>query len=240
LGVVYERKINGYQNWDRYSLCSQPYTPYLFRVGVSVLDIGRIRFNRNAYYMTLTDASTFWPGFAEFGYTTMNNTLRTVSYHFWGDSSAMIEGNSFIIGLPTALSIQGDYNFYKNWYVSGTAVMPVKLYKNSVTRESLLAIVPRYESKNFAVSLPVSLFNYYDPRIGVALRFKGFYLGSENPAGFFHFSDFTGLDFYMGIRISLAKGDCGKASPTDCTIEESVKFKKKKSGKPKMGLGISQ
>lgn len=240
LGIVYERKVKGYQNWDRYSLCSQPYTPYLYRIGVSVLDIGRIRFNDNAYYMTIDNGSTFWPDFSSFHYSTMNRTLGEVSYHFLGDSSALIKGNSFSLGLPTALSIQGDYNFYKNWYVSGTAVMPLKLYQNSVIRESLLAIVPRYEGKDFAISLPVSLFNFYDPRIGIALRYKGFYIGSENPAGFFSFSDFTGLDFYMGIRISLAKGDCGKASPTDCTINESSKFRKKKQEKPKMGLGVSQ
>lgn len=239
LGVVYERKIKGYQNWDRHSLCSQPYTPYLFRIGMSILDIGRIRFNRNAYFMSMSNASTFWPGFSEFGYSNMNQTLGEVSYHFLNDSSAMIAGNSFSIGLPTALSFQGDYNFYKNWYVSGTALFPLRLFKNSVIRESLIAVVPRYESKDFAVSLPISLFNYYDPRVGISLRYKGFFIGSENPAGFFSFSDFTGLDFYMGIRIAFMKGDCGKASPTECNTEEYSKFRKK-SGKPKMGLGISQ
>lgn len=240
IGVVYERKTKGYQNWDHFALCSQPYEPYLYRIGLSILDIGRIRFNRNAYYMTLTNASTFWPGLGEFGYSTMNGTLGEVSYHFLGDSAAMIKGNSFSVGLPTAMSLQGDYNFYKNWYVSGTLILPVKLYRNSVTRESLLAITPRYENKNFGISIPISLFNFYDPRMGISLRYKGFYIGSENPAGFFNFSDFTGLDFYLGIRISLNKGDCGKSAPNECTIEEYSKFKNRKQGKPKMGLGISQ
>lgn len=240
IGVVYERKVKGYQNWDKQSLCSQPYTPYLYRIGVSILDIGRIRFNRNAYFMTMDDASTFWPGISALDFTTMNNFTGEISYHFLGDSTAVIADNSFKVGLPTALSLQADYNFYKNWYINSTAIFPVKMSRNVVVRESLISVTPRYETKNFAVSLPISLFNYYDPRVGIALRYRGFFIGSENPAGFFSFSDFTGLDFYMGIRISLAKGDCGTSSPADCTIEESSKFRKQKTGKPKMGLGISQ
>jgi hypothetical protein len=240
IGVVFERKVKGYQNWDHHSLCSQQYTPYLFRIGVSILDIGRIRFNRNALYMAMDHASTFWPGINSLNYTTMNQFTGEISYHFLGDSSALIKGNSITIGLPTALSVQADYNFYKNWYVNGTAVLPMKMSKNSVARESLISITPRYETRNFSVSLPVSLFNFYDPHMGIALRYKGFFIGSENPAGFFSMSDFTGIDFYAGFKISFEKGYCGKQKGADCSVQEHKNFRRKSKGKVEMGLGIKK
>ncbi len=239
-GVVFERKTKGYQNWDRLSLCTQQYNPYVYRIGLSILDVGRIRFNKNTYYMEMEKASTFWAGISSLDYTTVNNYVGEISYHFLGDSSALIKGNQITIGLPTALSLQADYNFRPNWYVNGTVVVPVKVFKNSVSRESLIAITPRFENEKFGISLPVSLFNYYKPRVGIAFRYKGFFIGSEKPSGFFHFSDFTGLDFYTGIKISFAKGDCRRKAQSECGDQQYLKYKNKDKGKPKMGLGITQ
>jgi hypothetical protein len=60
-------------------------------------------------------------------------------------------------------------------------------------------------------------------------------VGTEKISGFFHYKDFTGLDFYFGAKISLRKGFCSnkggnnrnsKKMSNNCGIEEYKMFKK--------------
>jgi hypothetical protein len=79
----------------------------------------------------------------------------------------------------------------------------------------------------FEVSLPVTLYDWTKPRIGLSARFRGFFIGTEKLSGYFSFSDFTGLDFYAGLKLSLHKGDCRRNIPDDnCGMEEYKKYVK--------------
>jgi hypothetical protein len=79
-----------------------------------------------------------------------------------------------------------------------------------IYRPSVLAFTPRFESNAFDFMLPVSLYNYRTPRIGVALRLYNFTVGTEKVLGFFNVTDFTGLDFYFSVKLFLFKGNCRK------------------------------
>ena len=63
----------------------------------------------------------------------------------------------------------------------------------------------------------------------------GFFVGTEKLSGFFHFTDFTGLDFYAGLKLSFNKGNCRRNAPADnCGIEEYKNYtKSKRQKKPK-------
>jgi len=54
----------------------------------------------------------------------------------------------------------------------------------------------------------------------------GFFAGTEKISGFFHFKDFTGLDFYAGVKLSLRKGHCRNKGTENCGIEEYKLFNK--------------
>ncbi len=231
LGVIYQKKKQEVQKEIVEKLCSQNYIPYQYKIGVSLLDIGHIRFTQNAEKLVLANVSAQWNNISSNDYSTARDYTNLIGEQFFGDTTTLIKGNEITIALPTALSIQADVNFYKNWFINGTVVYPLHFSKSGLIRPALLAVTPRYETALFDVSLPISLFDWTDPRIGLSARYKGFFIGTEKLSGFFHHKDFTGLDFYFGIKISLRKGDCrnkrnNEKGGDNCGIEEYKMFRR--------------
>ena len=58
--------------------------------------------------------------------------------------------------------------------------------------------------------MPISLYEFSEPRIGLSVRFYNITIGTDKLGGLFNFSDFYGLDAYFSLRISLPKGRCFK------------------------------
>lgn len=178
---------------------------YLYRAGVSMLDIGMINYNREAQVHQFSGIdSVLWSGLLNFHATSLQQFIRSASYHLLGDSLASLTGISkFRIWLPTAVSLQFDYNFGKNFFVSGTFVQPVKLGTPSIRRPSLIAITPRYGTRAYEVSLPFSLVDYRQPQVGLALRIYSIVVGTEKLGTFLTLTDVDGMDFYFSIGFNL-------------------------------------
>jgi hypothetical protein len=229
IGVIYEKKKSVVQVQPGGKLCAQNYTPYKYKIGVSIIDIGRIRFNNNAEKLVFNNVSGNWPGISAYNFTTVRNLTDTMSQIFYGNHTDLIQGNEITVGLPTALSVQADVNYYKNWFINGTLVCPLQFSKTGIRRPVLLGLTPRYETAMFEASLPITLYDLSKPRIGLSARFLWFFVGTEKISGFFHYKDFTGLDFYGGIKVSLRKGHCrnGSKKAENCGIEEYKMFNKK-------------
>lgn len=233
IGVIYQKKKAELQEQNITKLCDQNYVPYKYKIGVSLLDIGRVRFTQNAEKLVFDNVSADLSDITHTQYTSVNDLTKLLSNEFLGDSTALIQGNEIKIALPTALSVQADVNIRKNWFINGTMVVPVQISKSGLRRPALFALTPRYETVLFDISMPISLFDWTEPRIGISARFLWFFVGTEKISGFFHYKDFTGLDFYFGAKISLRKGFCrnnGKGknrSGDNCGIEEYKMFKKK-------------
>jgi hypothetical protein len=227
IGVIYQKKKR-YSRDDKITkLCAQNYVPYQYKIGVSLLDIGRIRFTENAEKLVFDNASTYWPGVASTDFTTMRDLTDQLSNQFYGNPTELIQGNEIKIALPTALSIQADVNYYENWYLNGTIVYPIQFSKSGLIRPVMFAVTPRYETANFEASLPISLYDWTKPRIGLSARFRGFFIGTEKLSAYFHFTDFTGIDFYAGLKFSFFKGNCRRSRPDDnCGYDEYKKFVK--------------
>jgi len=233
LGVIYQKKKKEVQPEKVRKLCSQNYTPYQYKIGVSILDIGRIRFTQNAEKLVFDNVSTSGSDILYAQYSSVRDFTNFLSEQFYHDTTTLIQGNEIKIALPTALSVQADVNFYKNWFINGTMVLPLQFSKSGLRRPSLFAVTPRYETALFDISMPVSLFDWTEPRIGLSARFLWFFAGTEKLSGFFHYKDFTGLDFYFGAKVSLLKGHCrnntnrgNKRKGDNCGIEEYKMFQK--------------
>lgn len=227
LGIIYQKKKKAVQDERVSTLCDQSYTPYQYKIGISLLDIGHVKFTQNAQKLVLDNVSTTWAEVSSTNYSTVNDFTALLSNQFYGNPTEIVKGNEINIALPTALSVQADVNYYKNWFVNGTMVLPLQISKSGLRRPALLAVTPRYETSLFDISLPITLYDWTKPRIGLSARFLGFFVGTEKLGGFFHFADFTGLDFYFGVKISLRKGHCrGKKTDDNCGIEEYKMFRK--------------
>lgn len=227
LGIVYVKKKDiDIKRWD--NLCEQQFSNYIFRLGVSVLDLGNISYKSNAQLHSYDDVSVYWENFDTINYTNLNQLMGDLSRVFYnGDPNASYRADKFTIGLPTALSVQADVNIYKDFYASGYWIHPLRFNLQSLRRPAQLAIVPRYETKNLEFSLPVSLFEYKYLRMGLSARFWIFTIGTERLGTWLGFANLDGLDVYASVKFGFGKGQCHSKFKGAC-YDENYKRKNKK------------
>jgi hypothetical protein len=217
IGFTYRKNREPSDNFRYRRPCEKKYDDYVYKIGLSFIDFGNIVFKKNVQFQDYNNVSTYWRNIEDLTYESINQLTKQVSYELTGDSLAANAGNKFSIGLPASLSVQGDYQYHPNWYISGAVMMPLKIYAVQVKRPSQAILSLRYESPVFEFGVPVSLYNFKDPRIGLYARFYYFTLGTDKLGGFFGFNDFYGLDFYFAIKLHIMKGKCGlNKSPDNC------------------------
>ena len=198
-----------YNKFHEKKVCEQAYEDYHYRFGVSIIDLGFINFKSNAQKHIFEDVNHYWPGIDKANYDNINELFSDLSARFYyGDSTKSLVAEDFRMYLPTALSMQFDYHYYENWYFSGILLIPVMYNVAEIYRPSQFIISGRYESENIEVQVPLSLYNLVKPRLGLSVRIWNITFGSDNLAGFFSFSDFTGMDFYASFKINFNKGKC--------------------------------
>jgi len=182
---------------------------YIYRLGISLLDMGSINFNRNtaAYHLQANNANFADWGRSKFsGNAQLDQTLSAVFYQ--GDSAKSFSSNHFNMALPAAISIQADWNVYKNFFANMTIIKGFGHgNKQGVTRPDVYSVTPRYETKWLEISVPVSIlyYNHWQPRIGLAARAGYFFIGGDALGGLLKFNDLEGVDFYAGIHFFITE-----------------------------------
>ncbi|MBV6439413.1 MAG: hypothetical protein DYG98_17280 [Haliscomenobacteraceae bacterium CHB4] len=176
---------------------------YAWRLGVSLLDAGFMRFGKSAEKHHLEFDTTIAVTNSDFpAADDPHDRIEDASRVFLGDPAASLQGRSFSMGLPMALSVQLDVKAAPHLYVSGLLVQRMKMLKNSLQRPGTLALVPRFEHRWFSFSLPVVLNDWRSFRMGVAARLGFLYLGTDNLGSLFKKEKLTGGDFYVGLKIN--------------------------------------
>ena len=193
------RKKRGYYNYNKVN--------YLWKAGLSIMDIGCINFNKNAQrHHFFADNDLLFEADDLDDVKTMNELSGYLSANYFnGDSTASYVGNSFVIGLPTTLRLQFDYNLYKGFFVNATFIQPIKLFKYSVKAAPRILVEPRFESEYFDFALPVSLYDYKFVHIGASFRFAYLTIGTENIANYLGLGEMNGIDIYVALKFNLTK-----------------------------------
>jgi hypothetical protein len=182
---------------------------YLYRIGISLIDAGTINFNKNtgAFHLPADTAI-----FANWKATHVANNIqfdKIMSAVFYNnDSTKSLTSTRFYMPLPLALSLQADYNFCKNFFVNATIVKGFKHgSRQGVIRPDVYSLTPRYETKRFEISVPMSLlyYGYWQPRLGLAARYGCFFIGGDALGGLLKINDFEGTDFYAGVHFFVTK-----------------------------------
>ncbi|MGE5423972.1 MAG: DUF5723 family protein, partial [Syntrophothermus sp.] len=202
------------------TFCSQPYAAYDYRVSLALVDFGSINFKDHAEKIRIEDKSSYWENVRNYDFRGVQQLVDTVSYQFYGNDSAAYVADNFRLWLPTALSLQVDYHVQKNWFVNGSFLLGVPFSHASLRRPAVVAITPRYETHWFEANLPISLYDWYLPRMGLSLRFWWVTIGTEKLGEFFNFRNFTGMDAYFSIKFFFDKGNCRSARQKGCADRE--------------------
>ncbi len=179
---------------------------YLFKIGLSILDIGYINFNENATaHIIRTDSTRLLGGndFNQFtGLSELDDMAQLFSNQALSDPNASYYDDNFKLWLPTAFSLQVDYSFTENIFFNTTLVQRILLSGIAVERGNIFALSPRFEHRWFSASIPVVLYNWQDFRVGLAARLAFLTIGSDNLGSFFGDNNYSGTDFYVALKIN--------------------------------------
>ena len=168
--------------------------PYKLKIGVSVTDIGSIKYDEGeitTYDMAATvNTVTFEDDVKEF----LDNNYNATALN-----------QNVKMQLPTALHILVDYRLAKKWLISAQADLSMvaadEQLNNAISNTVIL--MPRYESKWLSVFAPMSLRKYGGFTAGAGLRFGPLSVGSGSILSNLLSDSTQSADVFFGLKIPL-------------------------------------
>ena len=222
VGLVYTKTREIQNRYDRFRrLCRQESVDYDYKIGVSLLDVGYVTYSQHVQTHDYDDVDAEWYGLRSFTFNNTNDFLREASYEFYGDSTISNTGKEeFTMRLPTALSASFDYHFRQSWFVNAMMVYGLPGGDEQYSRPHYAAVTPRYQSENFGLSVPVSLYDFRVPQVGFSARIYNITIGTSSLGHYLGLRQLRGSDFYFSIKFNLMKGKCGRKEVDDCRGQE--------------------
>ncbi|MGB4124118.1 MAG: DUF5723 family protein, partial [Bacteroidales bacterium] len=198
--------------------CESYFQPYRYKLGVAVSGLGNIHFNKNTREHTFENRSALWENIDTTEFRNINDFFENLSSVFYGDPHSLpTEEDNMIVGLPTVLNLNADYQYFPNWYLSGMLVLPVKSsdYQLMFPKKALLGI--RYETDDLEFNFSSSFFNFQKLHIGFFVRYKYFSIGTSKLESLVKATNLYGINLYFSIKFHLIKGYCLSLPPKhDC------------------------
>jgi hypothetical protein len=221
IGITHKVRYKHSEGYTPHSPCTDG--DYRYRVGISLLDVGRINFTQPFYTNNFSqNQSTMWEDYqgtqadniADID-SLINNNFELVKENGYMDKYTML--------LPTAISAQADFNLISNLYLYGVITYGVPwLNQLGVQRSGYLGIAPRWESKRFEASLPLSLYQYKRPQLGLCMRLNSIIIGSDDLGALLFKKDIYGADVYLSLKYTIFKHwKCG-AKPKKMSYKRTV------------------
>lgn len=200
--------------WKMRKSSSDGYTPhdpctdgdYLYRFGISLLDVGRIAFNEPTFRNVFDQSEqSQWNDFSNTQVEDGENVDSLLTEGF-GAAQDNSDARPLKLFLPMGISFQADYNLWRNFYVFGSFTAGIPWLNNlGVQRATTLSVVPRFEIKRFEFSLPVNLHELRYPTMGACLRLNSIVIGSDDLLGILLKRNLYGADFYFSLKYTLFK-----------------------------------
>ena len=234
-GIVYEFRPSWRQylfnvDGNRYRVRKDK-NKYLFRVGISILDIGRLKYKKEYNSFNLAAAftedymrryqnndnsvpdNTYWLDVekASFSFLEYANFVDTM-YHRSLDGRGVVKDPNdpgyFTVKLPTALSVQVDVKVYRRFYVNMTTYTGFYQgfsYAPNSHAMSNYSITPRYEQKWLTVSVPFQYNQFNKLSVGLGVRTAFVYFGINNLFTAI-INDSHSLNVYIGAKLPIFLG----------------------------------
>ena len=205
LGLVYEWRPDKEKfkyDYDCQSWYRNDINKYKLAVGFSVIDIGRVLFQRpgdvNSYHADIQGWDLSTSGIN--GVASFDSVLNSKPANFKATQSG-----SFKIWLPTRFNIFVDYEIWKGFGLNlGGTISPVfASAANQVHYPTSISFTPRYDMKWFGFYIPLNYNQYGNFGAGVGLRAGPIFVSSSNVITAFAYKYTYAVNIQAGLKITI-------------------------------------
>jgi outer membrane protein OmpA-like peptidoglycan-associated protein len=227
LGFVYEWR----PDWKEYkydmdgetNIWRQDLEKYKLRAGVSILDIGGMKFTKGGLSRDFSVETTKLFNLQVFDTVTSLASADQVIDSLINDptngwSAQENPGKTFFMNLPTAVSLQFDYHIWKWFYVNATGMISVQSSKNPnrLRVPNQIAITPSFDHAWFGLHLPFSYNRYSGFKAGIGTRLGPLTVGVNDFGVLFASGKkINGAAIYAGLRLPIVY-----TSPNDIDLDK--------------------
>lgn len=188
---------------------------YMFKVGVSILDVGMFDFTKAGNVNSFSANVQNWRVRDEHF-----SSIKEFDTALASRVAALPnDPRNYKVHLPTALSIQLDMRFVKGLYLNVMAYRPLKLNNDDGYRFNnygYYSITPRWEGRRFGVYIPYTfaddIGDYKKNLLGASFRFGPLFIGSSNLGTMAFNKQLRSADIYAGVKLGITYGKSTKAS----------------------------
>lgn len=194
LGLVYEYRPGAEQQ-------------YKYRIGLSLLDAGKIRYERDvnrsgSFGINIPAGQQF--SFRSLENVSLDNYKEELSKYSQYFQASKDNGNDkYSVSLPTTLRVEGDYHIHDAFSVNLDVQLALSTGKNKPYNTqyfNTFSITPRYDGKVFGFFLPISYNEISKLNAGASFRVGPLFVGSGSVLTALMGSSHQ-LDGFIGVHI---------------------------------------
>lgn len=165
--------------------------------GLSLIDLGYIKYNDPSYLIELDNTININMD----NYQNISSTEELIT-QLSSDFTTLDSTDSYTLLLPTALSAQFKRSINNHLTLEMSMVKNIHYSDRQIQRSDMINATFVYDRKHFSAFIPVTAYDYKEFRVGAAVRFLYFTIGSDHLASLFGRSQsFQGADLYANIQL---------------------------------------
>jgi Family of unknown function (DUF5723) len=112
---------------------------YDFRAGLSLIDIGAVKFGKQAETYAFSSDNFIWPQIDDANINSVQQFDTTVSQYAFSNTTGSYDKDRLTIWLPSAIAFDFDYCIIPKFYANAALVAGIPLSSNAIVRSSMLS-----------------------------------------------------------------------------------------------------
>jgi hypothetical protein len=190
----------------RYGGRIREYQEYKWKLGVAIMDIGRIDFNNQTVATTYNNANGNTRNLDLEFYKGVFALDRRLQFDYSGNPGSNFEtAKAYSHYTATRFQFQFDYNYKNNIFFnfSGSQRLPMP-GAISMVAPNILSLTTRFEKMQYEWGVPISLIEYQHPIMGIYFRYGPFYLGTNHLLETVGIRNIKGADLFFGLKFNFS------------------------------------
>ena len=201
--AIMEQAVMGYNHNMPGSECQC--FDHKLKVGASLIDMGYVNFKKTANYRNYAESPIDPAGATSLEIDEiLAESITTGSQNVWSQSK---------VYLPGAVSVQVDYKVKDYFFLSGSYIHGFRKGQKrfGVQRARVMNFTPRFEMERFEIGIPVSLYEFTKPQLGLALRLNNnLIIGTDKIGALTGGANLYGADLYFHLKFGIIKNPACK------------------------------